>query len=544
MDSPTSQLLHALLTDLSLTSVPSCFPARDDKFAANYLAYNIVRKLEPYKSKDEVPNTILSQSLSDFADSEWRCAVVNRHGRFYSTLVKDDSIFFSEALRLAKYWINDALCDVWPRWDARYTSGASRQSTRKTSLPCLKWSGIAEFGKLSTTASALFFMEQYVIPDYGQSWQQFGHEFREDSRFSFVQKSATKVRFMAMEPEYNMIVQQNFGDCIRYALLQRGFNLNSQTLNQDMAFLGSLFRNRATIDLTNSSECLATFLLSLLPCRWQHWLMGSRTPYTSVGTVRHKLEKIATQGNGFIFELQSLLYAGLVYAVTTLKGGREDDMAVYGDDIVISSHCAKPLMDLLIYLGMQPNMTKSYWDVDEPFRESCGKHFLAGRDVTPFYVKEPIGPLHTIFRAYNGLKYWEERTGYRLPKAIAYLVSLLSVKERVLVPRSFSITSGLHWPCKKCVFPKKLVKLGELRATFMAYTDVIDDVTERIGDATRLRWWLYQPPAELIDRRFYPHSTMHGYPREQHRVSRGLPSGSSAMRWGRRETFPGDALNG
>lgn len=50
MHTHTARLVEHLLVDLSLDGVPEKMPARvcRDKFTREYLAYNIVRKLEPF----------------------------------------------------------------------------------------------------------------------------------------------------------------------------------------------------------------------------------------------------------------------------------------------------------------------------------------------------------------------------------------------------------------------------------------------------------------------------------------------------------------
>lgn len=537
------QPLHARLkaaceSDLGLTT-PSSFPDRNDpNFPKLYFLYNLLRKEEPYTHKSEVPVDVLRSSLCKFADSEWRCRVINQHGRFYSPIVESDDLFFREAIRLAKSWISNTMMEHYPDWScASYTSGASRNSSRSRSMSYLKQAGVVERGNMSGTAAARYIVESFIAPTFGHHWPSFKTDIVDDCRFDFVHKTASSVRFMAPQPELNMLAQKCVGDCIRDALFDATIDLNDQRWNQWMAWHGSVNRETATIDLSNSSDNVAIRHGSmLLPERIYDMCMATRTQYASVGAYKHQFQKLAPQGNGFIFEVQSLIYAGLCHAVTVLFGGREQDIAVYGDDIVISTNCAEPLMDLLVYLGMEPNLDKSYWGSD-PFRESCGEHYYAGLDVTPFYVKQPLTKLRPKFRAINGLKYWETRTGYRLPSAIKLLVSEVDKKDRRVVPRSYSIDCGLHFAVSGCKFPKRHVtRYGNLVLKFDTLNDKVQDIAERLSDNVLYIDWFASPPVDMIDSEIwskvcYPRNYAHGMPRVPKSYSRVLDVEKHPAQW-------------
>lgn len=480
---------------------PVAFPRfNDETFAADYFLYNLLRKEEPFEHKRDVPSSVLRSSLSKFVDSEWRCRVMNICGRFTSPIVEEDEIFFREAIRLARSWISATMMERWPNWDdAHFTSGASRNSSKSRAMSYLKSAGCTESGKMSGSRTALAIVAREIAPTYGIHWPFVRVEAVDDCRFDFVHKTAKSVRFMALQPEYDLLAQKCVGDCVREALLEATVDLNDQRWNQELAYHGSINRGVATIDLSNSSDNVAMFHgEQLLPERVFDWCMSTRASHVSVGAVKHRLEKLAPMGNGFIFEIQSLIYAGLAYAVTRLIGGREHDVAVYGDDIVISTECAVPLMDLLIHLGMEPNYEKSYWGA-MPFRESCGKHYYAGRDVTPFYVKKPLVGLRALFRAVNGLLYWQQRTGLSVKTAIKLLVAEIPKKDRLVVPQSYSIDCGLHFAVSGCTFPKRVKTFhGDLRYEFQVLTDKVVDIRDRLEDYVVYRDWLDKPPQALV----------------------------------------------
>ncbi|UJQ85016.1 MAG: putative replicase protein [Leviviridae sp.] len=558
MSTLTAQLVQACEHDLGMKTPSSMPDARQlsyTEFASQYFLYNLVRKLEPWEEKADVPKEVLQASLEKFVDTEWRCTVINRHGRFYSPIDETKRAFFREAIRLARSWISRTTMDRWPAWsDARYTSGASVETERKQSMSYLKWAGHSQSGAMSATTAALHIVTNYIAPEYGPSWAYARVKRCDHSRFDFVSKTAKAVRFMAMEAEYNMLAQKCVGDCIRGSLLEVGYNLNAQTLNQELARWASISQNQGTVDMSNSSDNHALRLHEmLLPERLWHYCVTTRTPNIAVDGVKHKLEKTASMGNGFIFELQSLIYAGLAHAATQLTGGRESDIAVYGDDIIVSTQTVEPFLELLEYLGMEPNWEKSYWG-DTPFRESCGTHWYAGRDVTPFYVKEPLGTLATRFRALNGIDYWSERTGIALPTARRLLIAAIDRRDRVVVPKTWSITSGLHFLCSGCKPPTRRVAHGEIYYRQKALTEPVIDIRDRLDDEVLYRDWLASPPEYYVEpsvfhrldalrKRRDPRGFVasYGCPRERKAYSSVWDSASCSMLWAEREFRLGDA---
>jgi len=522
----SAQLRDVVSSELGLP-VPAQLPDREldgvekspEQFAKEYFLYNLLRKVEPFSRKEEVPDSVLRASLAAFADAEHNCRVMNQCGRYFSVVDEELDLLFSEASRLAKVLISRWLSDFWPDWEeARFTGGASRLSSRRFSLPALKLAGFSERGQLSITTPALPYYRYYRE---GITAVDRGYTIVDDSRFDFVAKTAKAVRFIAMEPELNMLLQKSVGDTIRAALRKAGIDLNTQRLNQDLAYHGSVFRNLGTIDLSSASDTLSIELVrQYLPKRFLRYVLDLRTPYTSVGGKKHRLEKVASMGNGFIFELQSLIYAAFAHAMTLAVGGRECDIAIYGDDIIVSGCVVEPLMQFLEWHGFCPNLEKSYWGQD-PFRESCGKHYFAGRDVTPVYVKGSLDNLPALFRLFNSLKRWEEQTGIRIPDTLALVLSYIPKRDRVLVPKTYSITAGLHFPVKGCVFPRtvyvrryqRLIRRGR----YMTEKQV--DISKRLDDEVRYVDWLRNPPEALLPlevwRKFSHRSHHHGLPRER-----------------------------
>jgi len=58
---------------------------------------------------------------------------------------------------------------------------------------------------------------------------------------------------------------------------------------------------------------------------------------------------------------------------------------VYGDDIIVPVECAESVIDSLESFGIKVNRSKSFWN--GKFRESCGKEYYEGQDVSIVKVR-------------------------------------------------------------------------------------------------------------------------------------------------------------
>jgi len=238
--------------------------------------------------------------------------------------------------------------------------------------------------------------------------------FVSGNRVTTVPKNAKTDRTIAIEPDLNMYVQKGIGGLIRNRLLRVGVDLNSQTKNQDLAREGSLTGSLATIDLKSASDTVSMRLVEdLLPEDWVSALKQCRSPYGTLPSGELiTYHKVSSMGNGFTFELESLIFWALCSSVITLFRPEEDRLSIYGDDIILSSQLFGTISWILRYCGFTVNPKKSF--ASGPFRESCGKHFFRGDDVTPFYIREDIRtPDRTIWFA-NSVRRWARFPTYGL----------------------------------------------------------------------------------------------------------------------------------
>jgi len=230
-------------------------------------------------------------------------------------------------------------------------------------------------------------------------------EFRvvEGSRGVTVPKNAKTDRFIAAEPSGNVFLQLGFGAYFRQCLTRVGIDLNDQSVNQGLARDG-LDLGLATVDLKSASDTITTAVVwLLLPYSWASALSRLRSPIMTLPDgSRTYLEKFSSMGNGFTFELESLIFWALTEAVRD-KMGIAGRVSVYGDDIICPSDCVPLLREVLEWCGFELNSKKTHFNSN--FRESCGKHYFGGRDVSPIYQKKPTFTEEEFYRFHNRLLY-------------------------------------------------------------------------------------------------------------------------------------------
>lgn len=224
-----------------------------------------------------------------------------------------------------------------------------------------------------------------------------------------VPKNAKTDRTIAIEPLMNVYIQMGLGRCIRHRLLRAGIDLRTQEVNQVLALQGSVDGTLATIDLSGASDSISLKLVErLLPEDWVTAIKQCRSPRGVLpdGSLV-TYEKVSSMGNGFTFDLETLIFWAFSQGCMTVLNRKRAPVAVYGDDIIIHTDCAGLLIQALSEFGFTTNKDKTF--ICGPFRESCGKHYFQGLDVTPFYIRHAIKSDLSRFTLANNLRRWAFR---------------------------------------------------------------------------------------------------------------------------------------
>ena len=208
----------------------------------------------------------------------------------------------------------------------------------------------------------------------------------------FINKSWKALRGISPQPLGNLILQRCDAYSIKKALRKHGLDIDTAPLlHEELALMSSVDDTYSTIDLAAASDTISYQLVkALMPADWFDALCVSRTRFTAVsgceGVNYHQLEKFSAMGNGYTFELETLLFYALCKAVIQLYGDKYNQASVFGDDIIISRSLAPILIRVLSDVGFKTNSTKTF--ITGPFKESCGKDFYNGFPVRPVYFKE------------------------------------------------------------------------------------------------------------------------------------------------------------
>lgn len=396
-----------LLLELDIN--PSDYLSAPD-FAKDYLVISFLKKFKGLNTGLDTR----SAALSSWRAAESKCLVTNRRFRTSAThgeIPWIESVFYRAQLKIADVL---ARLDVpslleGGRWGPGATFDLRRRSGQdiKQSSPATVTSGCLRYAMHVIGHDPRWFESITGIrPDGPVSPLLSCFRVVSGNRFLTVPKNAKTDRCIAAEPTMNGFIQLGVGRYIRSRLERFGIRLDDQSVNQNLA--RSAWSDRlATLDLSAASDSISRELvMSLLPIDWACFLDDIRSKSSLVDGDTVPLSKFSSMGNGFTFELETLIFWALSGATLEERKFR-NILAVYGDDIIVPAEAYDDVVSVLQYAGFSVNPEKSF--SDGPFYESCGKHYFQGVDVTPCFQKEELLELTEYFRTFNRLVRWNYR---------------------------------------------------------------------------------------------------------------------------------------
>lgn len=288
--------------------------------------------------------------------------------------------------------------------------------------------GNAKFNQVEWTErlEKHFPFSEYAIPNWRYMYLQDRVNFREPGaerpvRVITVPKTLKTPRIIAIEPTCMQYTQQAllqplvsllegneshryFADGINVVQGMIGFT--DQSPNQVMAWLGSSDGSLASLDLSEASDRVSNlhvmYLLERFPL-----LLGAIQSCRSMkadvpghGVVH--LSKFASMGSALCFPFEAMVFLTIIFMAVEQKLNRQltrkDIMSyagkvrVYGDDIIVPVDVVQDVTRLLTCFGHVVNKGKSFWT--GRFRESCGREFFAGEDVSVIRVRMELPRSH------------------------------------------------------------------------------------------------------------------------------------------------------
>nr|QDH88091.1 MAG: RNA-dependent RNA polymerase [Leviviridae sp.] len=291
--------------------------------------------------------------------------------------------------------------------DKRIKPGHGPGSTSDHLLGNSKWSSLAWPEQLEE----YFSFGEYFLPNwraYLDNVLDSGNELlgaAQPVKVIAVPKTLKTPRIIAMEQTGVQYVQQGVRRVIEEVIAKNEFltdliGYKSQLPNQEMAQAGSTGKpvdSFATLDLSDASDLVSNQLARLLFCD-DPLVLGiidsCRTREADVdghGVLR--LAKYASMGSALCFPVEAMVFSTIIFVaiqkaypsstVRELMKLFHGRVRVYGDDIIVPVELAQFVADELEAYGLKVNRAKSFWNGN--FRESCGKEYYRGHDVT--YVK-------------------------------------------------------------------------------------------------------------------------------------------------------------
>ncbi len=222
-----------------------------------------------------------------------------------------------------------------------------------------------------------------------------------------VPKTLKTPRIIAVEPTCMQYMQQGIlsvmvEEIARCDHARHLVMFESQEPNQRLAREGSLTGALATLDLSEASDRVSNQHVRAL-------LSNHRVLRNAVDATRSRkadvpgygvkrLAKFASMGSALCFPFEGLVFATIIFVGIERALNRpltvEDvrsfygKVRVYGDDIIVPVEYVHHVVEELEAFGLRVNSDKSFWT--GRFRESCGKDYYAGVDVSISRVRRVL----------------------------------------------------------------------------------------------------------------------------------------------------------
>lgn len=248
-----------------------------------------------------------------------------------------------------------------------------------------------------------------AIPNWRYNYRLDPVDIREPGRerpvkVTLVPKTLKTPRIIAIEPTCMQFMQQAIMErivkCLETDNTVRGMvGFQDQTPNQRMAKKGSIDGSLATIDLSEASDRVSNQHVRVMVESFP-WLAkgldATRSRKADVpgkGVIR--LAKFASMGSALCFPIEAMVFTTIVIMGIQHSQRRQftrndiksysGKVRVYGDDIIVPVDSLSHVVGMLEAFGLKVNYGKTFGI--GRFRESCGRDYYSGTDVTPVRVR-------------------------------------------------------------------------------------------------------------------------------------------------------------
>ena len=279
-------------------------------------------------------------------------------------------------------------------------------------------SGNQKYNLMSwTTRLQVYFpMDLFAIPNWNDIESLERTEVSEPGmeipvRVITVPKTLKTPRIIAIEPVCMQYTQQSIMSALvplleKSELLSGSLGFTDQFPNQELARVGSITQSLATLDLSEASDRVSNHLVELM-LESVPTLSGAIQACRSLTAdvpgrgVQH-LTKFASMGSALCFPVEAMVFLTIILSGMQRRQGKQltlrsvkrmlKDVRVYGDDIIVPIEYAEVVACELERFNLKVNTRKSFWT--GKFRESCGRDWYDGTNVTVTYVRHLLPTSH------------------------------------------------------------------------------------------------------------------------------------------------------
>lgn len=269
-----------------------------------------------------------------------------------------------------------------------------------------------DFCEWTSRLEAIFPYGDYALPSY-RFYDLIGRvNFLEPGaerpvRVITVPKTLKTPRIIAIEPSYMQYMQQGLKDMIVDSIhddsvMGKVVGFDDQWRNNLLAQKGSIDGSFATLDLSEASDRVSNLLVEEMTSRWPHVREAISVTRSETADVPGHgvipLAKFASMGSALTFPVEAMIFSIVVFLGIEKSTGHRltrggvnalrEKVRVFGDDIIVPGEFAYAVTESLGLYGFKVNSAKSF--LRGNFRESCGKEYYAGHDVSVVRVRQVV----------------------------------------------------------------------------------------------------------------------------------------------------------
>ncbi len=250
---------------------------------------------------------------------------------------------------------------------------------------------------------------EFIIPNWGfydglQSVDFVEPGQEQPVKVISVPKTLKTPRIIAIEPTCMQYAQQSLMECFvdhleRSDYLRGMVGFTDQVPNREFARIASRDRSLATLDLSEASDRVSNLLVKQVFSAWPNLLKALqdcrslRADVPGHGVI--PLSKFASMGSATTFPVEAMVFLTIIFVGIERSLNRpltacdiqsyRSRVRVYGDDLIVPVEHVRSVVESLEDFGLKVNSRKSFWT--GRFRESCGRDYYDGSDVTVTYCR-------------------------------------------------------------------------------------------------------------------------------------------------------------